>query len=259
MEKMVQRILRIASCALMTGILLLSEAGTAAAYAANTGVLGLDKSESVTFDMDFEFVDKDVETPIGGAEFTIWQVAGITDDGRYELLPSFAGVSADFTPDLESSSQMLKMAKACKQVTDQQGMSGTRAVTDAGGKVSFGTIPPEQYGVFLVAQTGRTGSAVDYKYIDPFLITLPDRGKDGEWTYHVKSSPKTTLQKEAPPKGPTITPPPKKPSPPPKKYEPGKPTGRVKTGDIQSFWLWVWLAGASLLVAVGVLAFKRKQ
>ena len=154
---------------------LLAFSGTVAAEAWDPGRTG---SISVTL------VSKDGETPMAGAELSVYHVATVSADAAGKLFyahtPAFAGcgISLD-DPEL--------VAKLDGFVTEHS-LDCRKIRTDAQGKAVCEDLP---LGLYLVKQTGE---AAGFAPCASFLVTIPMETGEG-YQYHVDASPKTEVAK----------------------------------------------------------------
>ena len=72
-------------------------------------------------------------------------------------------------------------------------------MTDKKGEVHFKTV---NIGMYLVEQTGKTGTAAGYTTFAPFLISIPSVAENGSLIYEVECLPKTGVVKETTPETP---------------------------------------------------------
>ena len=108
----------------------------------------------------YTYRDGNTTVPIDGAVFSIYRIADY--DGGLNIKTGWGdiNISGMTAEDVEKLSEKLS-----GKVTEPL-ISG---ITGEDGTVSF---PDLENGVFLVKQTGRTGSSRDYEIAVPFLVTI---------------------------------------------------------------------------------------
>ncbi|MGI6052850.1 MAG: pilin N-terminal domain-containing protein [Bilifractor sp.] len=192
---------------------------------------------------------------IDGAEIDVIQVADVTvSDGsvHYELLPEFE--STGITLDGMSTEQSIEAASTLDSLAAKSVHQGSKKVTDSQGSVTFDNVP---VGMYLVRQTGASGTAQNYEYFDPFLVMVPEKDPgSASWIYDVTTQPKsetkkveTTTTPPTPPKSnptPTVTKTPGTPT----NTTTGKTESSPKTGDSSHVMFYAGL----LLISGGVAA-----
>ena len=146
------------------------------------------------------------EIPISGAELTAMKVADLTiSDGYpdFTSIPAFADLAVNYdgmTTD-QSNKVAAKMAKKIAtdpdKFTPENGVQTMKDVTDESGKVTFSgdSLVP---GMYLIQETGRTGKALDYEIINPYLVAVPEYYAN-EWIINVEAEPKMEPAKVPPP------------------------------------------------------------
>lgn len=131
------------------------------------------------------------ETPLAGAEFTIYKVYDLAKAGdRWSYTPTAGfgtalnGVSADAlgnysTAELEALAD--KLAETAKTLT------GTSLTTGTDGVASFTNL---DLGYYLIVETKAPTGYVAGK---PFMVAIPTTNSDGtDWEYVVNASPKNS-------------------------------------------------------------------
>lgn len=176
-----------------------TEAGNAYYYEAEHGPQTSDEdcSLNITFTCD--------GTAIDGASITITKVMDVNLDlGRFYPIGDLAEIYGEeiTLDDLPSIGQQ-SMAKEISGSSSKP-KAGETQVTDKRGEVHFKTV---NIGMYLVEQTGKTGTAADYTTFAPFLISIPSIAEDGSLIYEVECLPKTGVVKETTPETPSETPP----------------------------------------------------
>ena len=192
----------------------------------------LAKDASLTLCLQHE--SKGKVTNIDGVTATAYLVAGLNDGiNAYTLADDFASLGIDFNQGLDASGMEAAALKA-QSIAKNGNLSGKQVTSGKDGKASYGVLPK---GIYLVVQTGATGTATKYNEFKPFLISVPQLTAN-EIVYDVVTYPKTTL---AP-----VSAPAKKPL--------------AKTGDEANPRLWMTYAitGAAL-VALGMAGRRRMK
>lgn len=199
---------------------------------------------------------------IGGAEITLYKVADIVHDSygneTYASLEPYKEIMGD----IQESSLEEDAAYFAEKLSGAAENPYQKEVTDKTGTAYFYEVPD---GIYLVKETGKSGTAESYKDFVPSVIRLPEKaGKGSEMrTVHaqVKASPvKETSDTEEKAKRKTKE---------SKKEGPEKPAVRaqassgskgssskpVKTGDDESGSFYLGL----LILSAGVLAIVLKK
>ena len=153
----------------------------------------------------------------------------------YTTLDAFKSLGVNFQEGLDAN-EAQKVADKAAAIVEKNKIKGAKTVTTtAQGTAPFGTLP---YGIYLVVQTGATGTAKDYYDFDPFFISVPSLEED-RIVYNVVVDPKTSPR-------PVVKPPVEKPPLP-------------KTSDLANPQLWIicLVAGAALLA--GGIALRNRR
>lgn len=185
---------RILPILLLVSLLLLP--GTAYALGDRVPDLG-DIQAGLTISFIYEGEDSSAEG-IGGAGFTAYRVADM--DARngsveWETLSPYTHYAVyengrDLTYDGLTAEESIALASDMADLAISPYASVT---TDPDGK-AYIPIPAEDYGMFLIVQTGK---ADGYTETAPFLVAVPAyEGGVSEWDYTVTASPKKTVEKE---------------------------------------------------------------
>lgn len=211
------------------------------------------------------------EIPISGAELTAMKVADLNvSDGFaiYTSVPAFESLSVNYnamTTDQSNqvAASMAKMiATTPDDFTPEKGIITMKGVTDASGKVVFSdkTLTP---GMYLIRETSRTGKALEYEVIKPYLVSVPEYCA-GEWIVAVEAEPKMepvklptkTTKTTTKPAPPTTT----KPTPPTttKPVVVTKVAKWVNTDDGTRIVMWTAILLVSA-VAMFIIVRKRKK
>lgn len=132
---------------------------------------------------------------VDGVEATAYQVASLDDAvNSYTLLESFSALGVDFNDGLDTA-QMISTASRAATIATSQKLAGRVATSGTDGTASFGALP---YGVYLVVQSGKTGTAKGYRDFEPFLVSVP-QVTDEDVVFQVVSCPKLTPADAVPP------------------------------------------------------------
>ncbi len=175
--------------------------------------------------------DDGTVTNVSGAEFAIYKVAGLTmEEGKvnYEAArEEYAEIDFNALRADDPAEQQNENAAALRAIIETVNANAAEgagiepdftAVTGADGDAVFAVGGPENYGMYLVVQTGRSVgegfNAVDYRRIQPYLVMVPtydpypypfmelvdgeEREYEGEytWVYNVISVPKNQAVEE---------------------------------------------------------------
>ena len=144
--------------------------------------------------LTMQYTSKGVTKPISGVKATAYQVASLDENiNFYTLQPEFTSLDVDFNKGLDAETAT-KAANTAMQIVEKNKLKGTESTSIANGSLPFGQLP---YGVYLVMQTGATGTAEQYNNFTPFLISVPQLTAN-DIVYDVQVMPKTTLKPETP-------------------------------------------------------------
>ena len=140
-----------------------------------------------------------VDVPIEGAEIGIYKAADLNckkGSAQYTLLPEYSSVrkmenGEDVTFCGVSGTESEQLANRIDKLIDKPEMVNT---TDRFGKCSFNGL---EQGMYLVKELNAHGSAADYEYFKPYLISVPlgvkNKTGSNSWLYDVFSEPKTMI------------------------------------------------------------------
>ena len=131
-----------------------------------------------------ELKDQDDETPIQGAELSLYRVAKVSLNSEKNLSYNFTDAFEDCGFELDDPALSAKLDALVKE----NSVSAQKLVTDAHGKVTFANLP---LGLYFVKQTN---AVADYAPCTSFLVTVPSESADG-YVYDVNASPKTDVAK----------------------------------------------------------------
>lgn len=101
------------------------------------------------------------DTKIDGAEFTAVKAASVSS-GRYTLVEPFT--NADVDPNNLAQDNAQESAKTLAALYKE---GGVKATTDTNGAAA---IPVSEQGLYLVMQTGGSGTSAKYYYSSPMLV-----------------------------------------------------------------------------------------
>ena len=153
--------------------LLLTFSGTVGAEAWDP-----DKTGSISVTL----VSKDGETPMAGAELSVYYVATVSVDAEGKLFYAFTQSFADCGIALDDPGLATKLdAFVTEYFVDCR-----KLLTDAQGKALWEDLP---LGLYFVKQTG---AAAGFAPCASFLVTVPMETGDG-YQYRVDASPKTDV------------------------------------------------------------------
>lgn len=146
---------------------------------------------------------KDGETPLSGAEFSLYRIGShLNAEGEIDLDEPYA---SQFTILLENVTDWDDLAKDVAAYIEAENLPYTdRNVTDANGRAAFPTSGTLSAGLYFVSATTVKLGNKTYTTL-PFLILLPAWDKEsGSWIYSVNAQPKLGVEEETP--TPTATP-----------------------------------------------------
>ena len=154
---------------------LLAFSGTVAADTWDPDRLG---SISVTL------VSKDGETPMEGAELSIYHVATVSADEAGSLFYAYTQAFAGCDISLDDPELVTKL----DAFLEEHSVDCRKILTDSQGKAVCEDLP---LGLYFIKQIGE---AAGFAPCAPFLVTIPTETGDG-YQYHVDASPKTEVAK----------------------------------------------------------------
>ena len=105
---------------------------------------------------------------------------------EYVLTDSFA----DSGVDLSNVENVEKLAETLSAYAAASRISGITKAADEDGIARFEELAPGFY--LIVPEAVKPGEAA----VSPFLITVPEQDKNGNWVYHVEASPKIAIFEE---------------------------------------------------------------
>ena len=239
--------------AVLTSMLILLSAGTASAAGDESDLMPALEGSAGTAKIICQYDDNGAVTKIDGVQLEMIKVADVSVNNgcvTYTLLPEYQGTGIDF--DDMTADESNKAAADLYSVKESKGYTGTQVTTDNDGKAVFTDLP---YGMYLVSQTGKEGTATGYENVEPFLVMVPGADPAShEWIYDVTAEPKLEIVKTTPPE----TEPPKETT----SNEPpsgGKTGNGPKTGDEASLPEWAGMILMSSVVIFLVLRGRKKK
>jgi len=145
----------------------------------NDHIVDFDRNASITITLR----EQDENTPINGAEITIYQVATATNkNNNLSFIYNEKLQICDL--DLSNNNLAKQIDKCIKEVE----LPSQKELTNEEGIVEFNKLP---LGLYLVKQTNEV---YEYSTIDPFLIATP-KEEDNRWVYDIEATPKTEIIK----------------------------------------------------------------
>ena len=127
-------------------------------------------------------MDPDGETPISGAELSLYYVASVECNSNDSLRYTFTGTFENCGCALDDPA----LAMMLDAFVQEHSVSAQKLVTDADGNVSFSNLP---LGLYFVKQTNTVAG---YASCTAFLVTVPNYDANG-YVYDVNASPKTDV------------------------------------------------------------------
>lgn len=126
--------------------------------------------------------DKNGQTPITGAELSLYCVATVRLNGRNELCYTFTQAFEDCGCALEDPA----LSATLDAFAQAHPLPAAKASTGGDGSVLFPELLP---GLYFVRQTNAVAG---YAPCRPFLVTLPQHTAEG-YVYDINASPKTEV------------------------------------------------------------------
>lgn len=159
-------------------ILISNEIVLANSYQNHT--IDLDKKGTISITL----TQSDDETPISGAEITIYQVANPiikNSNLEFEYHQNIKSCQGNL-----SNLANINLAKEISNCIKNVILPSQKNITNQEGKVKFENLP---LGLYLVKQTNELD---DYSSIEDFLIVIP-KLDNNQWIYNVEATPKTDI------------------------------------------------------------------
>lgn len=123
---------------------------------------------------------------ITGVTATAYLVASLDQDlHTYTLTAEFSNLDVDLNGKIDAAT-LEKLAAQAATIAANNNLQGVSATSGRQGTLPFGVLP---YGLYLVVQTGRAGTARSYENFTPFLIGVP-QVTSTEVEYDVTCMPK---------------------------------------------------------------------
>ncbi len=129
-------------------------------------------------------MDQDGQTPITGAELSLYRVARVSLNNSNHLSYNFTDAFKNCGCALDDPNLSVKLDAFVKE----NSVAAEKLVTDARGNVTFANLP---LGLYFVQQTNAVSG---YAPCTSFLVTVPNQTNDG-YVYDVNASPKTDVAK----------------------------------------------------------------
>ena len=129
-------------------------------------------------------MDQDGQTPITGAELSLYRVATVSLNNSNHLSYNFTDAFQNCGCALDDPDLSVKLDEFVKE----NSVAAEKLVTDARGNVTFANLP---LGLYFVQQTNAVSG---YAPCTSFLVTVPNQTTDG-YVYDVNASPKTDVAK----------------------------------------------------------------
>lgn len=186
----------------------------------------------------------DPAVTIDGAEIAVFKAADLAVEGGsavYTLTEAYALSGISFGGMTASESE-----NAAEILEGLSGAASGRGTTDTDGTAVFTGLSA---GMYLVTETGKSGTAAGYESFIPFLVSVPEAVKSADgnaWNVSVAAEPKTAVKAI-----PTATP-----TPAPVGGGGSGTLANVRTGDAADPALWTLLLTASAAV---LAAAKRRN
>lgn len=147
---------------------------------------------------------------LDGATFSVYRVADMeVENGgpHHTVIKPFDSLAKteggnDVTFDGMTEKESNIFAKKANKLAKEADAEGT---TDSNG---FAKIEIQEKGMYLVAETGKTGTAAKYTDAEPFLVSVPlaeEQGDTVQWQYSVTAMPKTAVNRTDMPDSPSTT------------------------------------------------------
>ena len=148
------------------------------------GPIEQDRSTSLTISY------QDENVPLAGAEFNIFLVATVKENGELETTESFENFNVNIRGENDSAWRQLASTLEGYVLRDEIS-SAASGLTDEAGLLTLPDAQNElQKGLYLVLGTRHTQSDVVYE-CEPFMVMLPTANvENGEWIYDVTVNPK---------------------------------------------------------------------
>ena len=160
----------------------------------------IDTSQTKSLTVYFYVEKLGVPTPIDGAEIGIYKIADLKAENgsaNYTVSEAYSSLAKtdknrDVTFEGISFSESVELAKKFADTAEILSPVST-GVTDNSGICKFEVL---EQGMYLVCELSSSGSAKNYQFFEPYMVSVPLAEKVGsvnEWKYDVLSEPKTKV------------------------------------------------------------------
>ena len=129
-------------------------------------------------------LEDDGETPIQGAELSLYHVASVNRNQDNHLIYAYTDAFQACGSELKDPSLVIQLDRYVEELS----ISARKGITDGNGKITFADLP---LGLYFVKQTNTVDG---YAPCTSFLVTLPNEDATGI-VYDVNASPKTEVEK----------------------------------------------------------------
>lgn len=190
---------------------------------------------------------------VSGGTLELFKVADIKIDNGYAFdngTTDFAGFDLAIEEDADLTADL---AEALAQYAEKRGLTGTELTV---GDDGLAVAPDLSLGLYLVVQRE---AADGYSVINPFLVSIPQRGEDGSYVYTIDATPKPGTTVDQIPSETPDQPQPEKPAKPglPQQGKPSEPK-LPQTGQL--WWPAVVLSGfGTVCVFIGLTLRKQSE
>jgi len=146
--------------------------------------------------LTLSYIYDDGNKPIPKAQISVYQIGTLTvknGDAKYELVDEIKEKHSEIN--LAGMSTEELDAFAAKLVAEGNLKATAKLETGKDGVAKFENL---KHGLYLVAQTAKTGPAEAYEDFKPFIIQIPfpsttENMVEGHWIYEVEALPKTNI------------------------------------------------------------------
>lgn len=253
--------------------------GLLSVQAADYSGIRIDNSKSCT--LTIKFLDGNSEQttsrkPIDGAEFSLYLVQDLTSSGTYESTSDYSSANVKPYNQLKTAAEITRAASRFAEVAKDKSPAYTAQTTDSNGITEFSGIDSDHFGLYLVVETGKSGTAENYTTCAPFLVMVPYYDSENlGWEYDVLAEPKPVKPSNPNNGNPNdgLWPNPDSDSSSGSTTSSSTPSSgsrgsngvtrssfvqNIRTGDVTRIGLWLALMAAAL-VAVNLLISKREK
>lgn len=152
-------------------------------------------TKSATLTISYQSEKNGKTQGISGAQFAIYQVAGLHYNGgsaEYTTLAPYQQYAV-IQEDKDQTYNGLTADASKKLAVNFAAIKGTPAATGTtteNGSISF-TVNPSEFGMYLVVETAKNADAANYETVSPFLVSVPTaEGDPLQWNTEVLAAPK---------------------------------------------------------------------